>query len=149
MGLYYPANAAENAALVKWCADRIPHVRGGDFGPCQALGVVRRGRMAAVVVFHDWQKAFLTLQVSMASETPAWASRDVLRGMFAYGFLTARANKLWTATPHDAAGVLAFNRGIGMKSEATLGEHFGPKRHAVICRMFRREWEKSRWAMEG
>lgn len=143
--IYYPANPRENEALAAWCADRIPHVRGGTFGPCQAMAVMRGNAVEAVVVFHDWQQSFETLQCSMAAESPRWASAEVLRGLFAYVFKTARANKLWTATPHDAERVLKFNRGIGLKPEGTLGSHFGHKRHAVISRMFRSEWERSRW----
>lgn len=148
MAMLYPATPAENAALVRWCAERIPHVAGGDFGPAQAIGVVRHHRMAAVVVFHEWQPAFGTLQLSMAAETPSWASTAVLRGLFAHAFITQGANKLWTATPHDAERVLKFNRGVGMKAEATLRHHFGAKRHAVICSMLKAEWQRSRWKAE-
>lgn len=146
--IYYPANPAENSALAAWCADRIPHVRGGDFGPCQSVAVLQGNAVAAVVVFHDWQARFDTLQCSMAAETARWASRDVLRGLLGYVFRTARANKLWTAVPHDAERVLRFNRGIGLKPEGTLRSHFGHKRHAIISSMLRSEWERSRWYSE-
>ena len=146
--IYHPANPQENEALAAWCADRIPHVAGGTFGPCQALAVVHEGQVRGVAVFHDWQSRFSTMQCSMASTTPKWARQETLRALFAYVFATAKANKLWTAIPHDAERVLRFNRGIGLKPEATLADHFGPKRHAVICRMKRSEWLRSRWAVE-
>lgn len=147
--IYYPQNRVENDALAEWCADRIPHVRGGSFGACQSMAVMHGDEVRAVVVFHDWQPRAQTLQCSMAANTPRWATREALAGLMFYAFRTAGANKLWTAIPHDAQRVLKFNHGIGLKPEATLASHFGHKRHAVICRMFRAEWEKSRWSPEN
>jgi hypothetical protein len=147
--IYYPQSPLENSALAEWCADRIPHVRGGTFGACQSMAVMNGEDVRAVVVFHDWQPRFLTMQCSMAANTPKWATRDVLRGLMFYVFRTAGANKLWTAIPHDAERVLKFNRGIGLKPEGTLRSHFGHKRHAIICSMLRAEWERSRWCMES
>lgn len=143
--IYYPRNSLENQALAEWCADRIPHVRGGDFGPCQSMAVMQGEAVRAVVVFHDWQPRFATMQCSMAANTPKWATRENLAALLFYVFQTAGANKLWTAIPHDAARVLRFNKGIGLKPEGTLRCHFGHKRHAVICSMLRAEWERSRW----
>jgi hypothetical protein len=146
--IYYPQSPLENSALAEWCADRIPHVRGGSFGACQSMAVMNGDDVRAVVVFHDWQPRFLTMQCSMAANTPKWATRAVLRGLMFYVFRTAGANKLWTAIPHDAERVIKFNRGIGLKPEGTLRSHFGHKRHAIICSMLRAEWERSPWCME-
>lgn len=131
--------------IVSWIAARITHVTGGDFGPCVAAGVVRDGCMVAGVAFHDWQPGCATMQLSMAADSPRWASGDVVRGLFRYAFETAGANKLWTATPHTNERALRFNIGIGMKREATLRHHFGAKSHAVVCSMLRAEWQRSRW----
>jgi hypothetical protein len=147
--IYYPANSRENDALTQWAADRIPHVRGGDFGPCQALAAVAGNSVRAVVVFHDWQPRHLTIQASVAAESPRWATKENLREVFRYAFDTVKANKLWAAVPHDAARVLKFNAGIGLKPEATLRSHFGHKRHAVIGSMMRSEWARSRWHSEA
>ena len=135
-----------DAAVARWVAERIPHVAGGDFGPCAALGVVNgAGGLVAGAVFHDWQAAAGTLQVSMAAATRVWARPAVLETLFFYAFATVGANKLWTATPHTSAAVVRFNEHIGMTREAVLRHHFGPKRHAVVCSMLRSEWERSRW----
>lgn len=141
--IYYPANASENASLMAWCADHIPYVRGRTIGPGQAIASVGGGALLGVAVFHDWQSAFGTLQVSCAAVSPRWAL-DVAQ-MFDYAFTDAKAMKLWAAIPHDNTRALRFNAGLGFKSEATLRHHFGNKRHAVICSMLRQEWARSRW----
>jgi hypothetical protein len=148
MTLYWPRDARENDALAQWCGRRINHVGDVGFGPCRAAAVLRDGHVAAVVVFHDWQEWSKTLQLSMAAESPAWALPGILRQLLAYGFVTAKANKLWTATPHFSERALKFNKGVGLKPEATLRHHFGPKIHAVICAMLQSEWQRSRWNKE-
>jgi RimJ/RimL family protein N-acetyltransferase len=136
-------------ALAQWAADHIPHVRGGDFGPCQAIGVASgsnsEDQLYAVVVFHDYQPRAGTLQFSAAARSPRWATPGVLRGMLAYPFRQLGVFKLWGAIPGDNERALRFNLGIGMRQEATLRHHFGPRRHAVIVSMLRHEYERGRW----
>ncbi|RVT90717.1 hypothetical protein EOD42_23230 [Rhodovarius crocodyli] len=133
----------EAAKVAQWAALRIPHV--SSFGPCQAAAVERHGRTAAVVVFHDWQDVGRSLQVSIAAETPLWASRATLAGLLRYAFVRAGAEVLWSAMPSDNVRAIKFNTGIGFKREAVLRRRFGPKRHAVITSMTRQEWQRSQW----
>mgnify|MGYP002142973199 FL=1 len=144
--IIFARNDAERQALREWAGSRIPNVGKDGFDPgAQCAAVIRNGALAAAVLFHDWQPGARTMQCSMAADTPLWASREVLRGLFAYVFITAGANKLWTAMPHTGERAIRFNVGIGMKREAVLRHHFGPKAHAVICSMMRDEWARSRW----
>ena len=148
MTLVFARTPDEQAAIAAWAAERIEAVRGGDFGPCQAVAVVQGGQVVAVAVFHDWQEQARTLQLSMAAASPRWATADTLRGLFRYAFVTAGAHKMWTATPHTNTRALRFNLGVGMKQEAMLRHHFGPKSHAAICSMIAAEWQRSKWSKE-
>lgn len=130
-----------------WMAARIPHMHGGGFGPAAVAGVMRGNVLAAGVAFHDWQPGCGTLQVSIAGEG-RWASRRVLRELFAYAFQAAGANKLWAAMAHDAPGPLDFNRRLGFRRDGVLRHHFGPGKHAVIASMMREEWRRSPWFQE-
>lgn len=143
--LLFARDENETRLVAEWIVARVPNMRGGGVGPCVAAGVVRDGCMVAGVAFHDWQPGYDTMQLSMAADSPRWASSAVLRGLFRYAFVTAGANKLWTATPHLNERALRFNIGLGMKREATLRHHFGAKSHAVVCSMLRAEWQRSRW----
>ena len=144
--LIFAANDIERLQLSLWAGERIPAVGDLGFGECQAAGVLRRGALAAAVIFHEWQPRARTLQLSMAADTPQWATRDVIRGLFRYAFCDAGAHKLWTAMPAANERAIRFNLGVGFKREATLRHHFGPGAHAVICSMLEREWRHSRWA---
>lgn len=131
--------------LAAWAAARIEHVGADGFGPCWAVGVARGKALAAVVVFHDWQPALGTVQLSCAAVTPRWASRAVVRAILGAAFggaLGASARKVWTATPAGNERAVKFNLGVGFKREAVLREHFGPKVHAVICGMMARDFRR-------
>lgn len=128
-------------AVASWTAKRIPHMHGGTFGPCAAIGVVSdANEMLAGVVFHGWMPDYHTIQLSMAADSPRWARRGAIAGLLSYPFQQLGAWKLWTATPHTNERAIRFNKGIGFEQEAVLARHFG-KEHAVICRMFRHQYE--------
>lgn len=59
---------------------------GDGFGNCAALGVVKDGRLAAGVVYHNWRPSAGVIEMSAASEDRRWLRRPVLRAMFAYPF---------------------------------------------------------------
>lgn len=127
-----------DADISKWVAERIPHVT--DFGPCAALGVVT-DRLIAGIVFHDYQPECKTIQLSMAADSPTWASKEIIKELLSYPFNQLGVQKVWTATPHTNERAIKVNKKIGFKQEAVLARHFGD-RHAVICRMFKRDYER-------
>jgi len=139
----------QHKALVEWAAARIPHVEPRDLAVGQAFAVMKGDRMQAVVVYHSYSARWSTIQVTAASDTRLWAHPDNLKAVLQYPFDVAQVNKLWTATPIDLEAVWRFDLHLGMKREAVLRDQFGPKRHAVICSMLKKEWRKSRWFTGG
>ncbi len=130
-----------DADVAEWVAARIPHVESDGFGKCVGVGVVgQTGSLMAGVVFHDYQPACGTVQLSCAADTPKWASRKIVRAILHVPFMQYACNKVWTATPHQNERAIKFNKGIGFRPEATLRHQFGPKQHAVICSMLRSEY---------
>lgn len=128
--------------IAAWVAERIPHVRGHDFGPCAAIGVVSNDKILAGIVYHDYQEQFRTIQLSMAAENPMWARRSIIAGLLHYPFEQLGCFKVWTGTPADNEAALKVNIHIGFKREAVLAHHFGPKRHGVVCRMLLPDYQR-------
>jgi RimJ/RimL family protein N-acetyltransferase len=129
-----------DAFVAQWVVDRIPHAE--HFGPASALGVIDKdGKAVAGVVYHDFIPAYGTLQLSMVAETPRWATRSILKELLTYPFEQLGVRKVWTATPLKNQRALRFNKGIGFKQEAVLANHYGDD-HAVICRMFKKQFEQ-------
>lgn len=71
--------------IAEWVADRIPGCERG-FGECQALGVEREGRIAAGVVYHNWNPDARVIELSAASETRHWLQRRIMRALLEYPF---------------------------------------------------------------
>lgn len=137
--------------LAAWAAAHIGHV-GRGFGPCQAIGLAAgtdpedaSAQLYAVIVWHDWQPLHKTMQLSVASRSPKWVHRDILRALFHYPFVQCNCFKIWVAMPHDNARAIRFNLGLGFRAEGTLRHHFGPGRHAVIQGLLEQEWRFTPW----
>jgi RimJ/RimL family protein N-acetyltransferase len=129
-----------DANIAAWVQARIPNIT--SFGQCSALGVISGdGKPLAGIVFHDYQPAYGTIQISMAAESPRWASRRIIGEILSYPFKQLGVRKIWTATPLKNERAIRFNKGIGFKQEAVLANQFGDD-HAVICRMFKKQFEQ-------
>jgi hypothetical protein len=79
------SDPALNAALAKWCSDRI---WGDDrtFSECRCMGVEHKGKLVAVVVAHNWDPHAGVIELSGASESRLWLTRPVLNEMYHYAF---------------------------------------------------------------
>lgn len=132
----------EDAAVGDWVARRIPHMYGEKFKNFVAIGVEMDGKPIAGVVYSDWVPQAETMQLSMAADTPRWATKGVIRGLLHYPFEQQRVNKLWTSTPAKNERAIKFNLGVGFTREAILRHQYGRKNHAVICSMLANEYRK-------
>lgn len=136
--------------LAAWASQQIPQMRGMSFGPCQAIGVAsgpnEDDELYAVVVFHDYQPACRSIQLSAAARSPKWMTKGVARAVLFYPFMQLNCFRVWGATPHTNLRAIRLNRGLGFKVDGTLRHAFGPGVHAVMVSMTRPEYLKSRWA---
>jgi hypothetical protein len=129
--------------IAAWVAERIPHVRGGSFGPCAAIGVISGDRLLAGVVFHALQPDYQTMQLSMAAGSPMWARRDIVAGLLHYAFEQNPVYSLNTVTPPENEAALKVNKHIGLQRKTIIPHYFGKKRHAVVCQMTKPEYLKA------
>ncbi len=144
--IFGSATPPGNSTLAKWAAQFMPLVDEEPeypFGPCQCVGVAREGerRPIAVVVFHDFQPLYRTLQISMAASTPMWARPATIAEILAIPFEKYGLRKVYTMIPTTSARVIRFNEHLGFKCEARLRHHFAPKVHAAVMGMMRKEYD--------
>ena len=137
----------KDEAVAAWVARRIPHVGPTGFGPCRAVAIANGGRPLGAVVFHDYQPAHGTVQISMAATSPMWAQPQTVRDLLSIPFIQYGVRKVWTCIPADNERAIRFNWGIGMTCEAKLSHHLGTKRAAWIFGMMRNEFD-ARWALK-
>lgn len=127
--------------IAAWVATRIPHVNTFGAENSRAFGVVCDDTLVAGVVFNEYQPDYGTIAVSVAADTPRWAARGIIKGILSYPFEQLNVNKLWSAMMHTNERAIRFNKGIGFTQEAVLRDHFGPRKHAVITRMLRSDYQ--------
>jgi hypothetical protein len=75
---------------------RIPHMRGQDWGPYTALGVVRRGKLVGGVVYHC-HRGF-DVQIGAAFDQVGWALPGTLRALCVYPFLEMKVQRVSVLT---------------------------------------------------
>ena len=129
--------------VAEWVAARIPHMHGGSFGPCEAIGVgnSQTGEMYAGVVFHEYQPEYRNIQLSMAADSPLWATKDTIKALLEYPFKRLGVFMVWTCTPVENVRALKVNEHIGFKRKPIVPHAYGPKKHAQICQMTAPEFE--------
>jgi RimJ/RimL family protein N-acetyltransferase len=132
--------------VAAWVASLLPQIDGDeDFGPYTAIGVTSEsGDPSAGVVFHNFVPRYRGLEITMASVTPRWVTRDVLRGIMAYPFEQLDCVAVRTVTPRKNKAALRFNRKMGFKIDGVMRRGFGSQ-DAIVCSMLAKEWRASRF----
>ncbi len=128
--------------LVRWAEQRLDVVRDQGFPEgARAIGVqAADGQIMGVVVFHDYQPAYRTIQVSAVADDPRWMrARSAFQLMFRYAFDVCGADKIYSLTPAKNGRALRFVWGLGFKPEAVLKRQFG-RDDAVVSALVREEF---------
>ncbi len=95
-------------AMARWAGERLGIK---DFGSCTTIGVIRNGELAAVLVYNNYQ--WPNIEMSLATSTPYWASREVLAGIFRYPFVQLRCKRV--------TAVMAESNAMGREFVVRLG----------------------------
>lgn len=118
----------QDAAVADWVLARIPHMAGGDFGPCVAIGIATdAGVLVAGAVYHGYVRFpdGGDIQMSMAADTARWARTGVIRALLHYPFVQAGCHRITTLTPAHNERALRINRGLGFEFEGRVRRGFG------------------------
>jgi RimJ/RimL family protein N-acetyltransferase len=124
-----------------WVADKIPEANHG-FKEATAIGVVSQGKLIAGVVYNEWQPDYKTIQLSIAATSSMWARPEIIRGLLDYPFYQVDCFKCWMVIPSDNAASLKMTDKVGFVKEGIMAHQYGKKRHAVLKRMFKNDYER-------
>lgn len=75
----------DNAGVSAWVASHIPGCNRG-FERATAIGVAKDGQLIGGTVFHNWSPEAGVIEMSSASTSPHWLTKDMLRAIFGYVF---------------------------------------------------------------
>lgn len=139
----------EKQGAAAWLAARLPDVGAIPPDKAQFAIVVRDAAPAAVVAYSLWNPVARTIQMTIAAETPRWATRAAVSELLAYPFEKAGVFKIWLSVEESNERSLRFTRGIGFRKEAKLPHQFGPERAAIVLGMTLPWWQGSKWSVRN
>lgn len=139
--------AGADRFVAAWVA-RALDVDPAEFGPCSACGVALGGRLVAGVVYNEYRimRAGSSIQASIASTTPRWASRAVLRDLFAYPFVQMGVSRLWASTSRKNKRARGFLERLGFRFEGIARRAYDGAVDAALYSMLPAE---CRWIGRG
>jgi RimJ/RimL family protein N-acetyltransferase len=132
--------------VAEWMAPRLPCIAGPeDFGPYRAVGIVRDGEMVGGILYNNFHPTYQHIEMSIATTGPGWATRPILRALFAVPFEQYGVRRVGALTPHTGP-VVAINMlpRLGFVREGTLRHWYAQGRHAAVFSMTVDEYRK-RW----
>lgn len=144
MPVYYPQTPEEKDAALQWAGSRIPY---SDFVLTgEPIVIVRHNQPAAVAVYHDYRDG-PGIEMSIAAETPLWATRQAISALLAYPFIQLGTRRVTAVTHQRNKRINRFLKGIGFRKEGTMLDAYEDG-HAVVFGMTRRWFMNSRWHYE-
>lgn len=134
----------DNVLVPLWVEAHLPEGMSGPFGPCQAMAVEHEGDVVAGFVFHNWDPASGTMEMSGASTTPRWGTRYVVRAGMEYVFDTCGCQMLYTKQRLDNRAARSGLLKLG-GSEVIVPRMFGRETHGTIVTLTDDQWRSSRF----
>lgn len=127
-------------ALSRWAGDRL----GIDYwGPCQTIGIIRHGKLAAVAVFHQFRKP--SIEISFVTADKQWATPQTVRGILRYPFIQLGCKRLTAITEATNQSTRTFLCRLGFREEGYHPDSF-ESGDAVSYGLLRRD--ATRWLAE-
>lgn len=134
--------------MAHWVAEHIPHmaVRIPDFGYGEvfgmgvAIGVAdSEGFLVGGVVYHNYDPYFRSMELSCASTTPRWVTREIICALLRYNFGQAQCRRITSVVPRKSTSARRFLEGLGFKREGCVRFGFGSD-HAIVYGLLVEEW---------
>lgn len=133
-----------DAIVAAWVAEELgkPVER---FGPCSAVGVVYQEQLVAGVVYNNYQRYVegAVIEGSIAATNPKWATRKVLRDIFAYPFDQMKVTRFHVICKKSNKHARKFVIRLGFKMDGVARCLWEGKHDAVVYSMLPSE---NRWS---
>ncbi len=125
-----------DALIADWVSARAPHAENG-FEKFVAIGVEDGGIFVAGCVYNDYYPG-VSMHVSIASTSPKWCNRRVLKALFDYPFGQMKVKRLTAYTGSRMVSVRKFLERLGFRQEGIMRQGFADD-DAVIYGMLKHE----------
>jgi len=128
----------EDEIVGKWVGERIAHA---NFGSFVSIGLCEDQKLIAAVIYHNYIKEYGNIELSMAADSPRWATPESIGALLHYPFVRLGCNRVTTCTPASNRRALKFNKGIGFIEEGVIRKGYGAE-DMVICGLLKEEAQR-------
>lgn len=125
--IVYPRSIAENNALKAWVEERVVEYKSGNFTIC--VGIERQGKLVAVVAWDNWRG--VSVEVTIAADSPRWATRQTIATLLSYPFLQLKCQRVTSFVRKGNKRARRLNEGLGFKLEGRMRDA-GPNLETVL-----------------
>ncbi len=129
--------------VARWVRDQLKDQGDYSFDPCVAIGVVRNGELVAGVVYSNYRHG--NIEITMASKSPRWASRENMAALLGYPFNQLKCRRVTCIVKATNHPVREFLCRLGFKEEGICRQAYDDGTDAVLLGMLRSE---CRWLAE-
>lgn len=131
--------------LLPWAAKRMPHIQDPKlFGLCKTIGIMtgpeKDARLMAVAVYHQFEPAYQSCQVSVASSNPRWVFS--IATVLGIPFIQYDCLRVCFMIAHTDQRSIQCAKRFGFTQEGVLRWGFGYKIHGVVMSMLRYEYDR-------
>jgi RimJ/RimL family protein N-acetyltransferase len=137
--IVYPRSVVENDGLKAWIEQRLPEYRSGSSTIC--VGVERAGKLVAVIAWDGYREG-TSVDVSIAADSPRWASRQTITSLLMYPFGQLGVRRINSYVYKSNKRSRKFNEGIGFKLEGKLRDCGNNNEPLLLFGMTRRDFIK-------
>lgn len=110
-----------------------------------SIGVIDpRGRLIAGIVYHNYDPDAGTIEMSLASISARWLSRETVRRMYKYPFLELGCQMVYARVRADDERLLRQIASLNY-SLIKVPRMFGRDVDAVLCLLTREAWEDNKF----
>lgn len=129
--------------LLDWIAVRIPHLGLGHnwHGRARAIGIGEDGKILAAVAISGMDTHNWNAELSIASDTPRWATRGALKKILSYPFDQLGLGRVTAVCLSSNARAINLNRKLGFKEEGRMRRAAGDD-DVIIMGLLKEEAER-------
>ncbi len=117
---------------------------GEKLGPSVAVGFATQQGLQGAVVYHSYREQYKSVEASIASISPRWATKEAIRFMFWLPFVNMGVERIQTAVRKKNRHAVTFNRRLGLVYEGKGRKAFGDD-DALVYSILKEEWKASKW----
>ena len=126
--------------VANWVMDKLPiQPKGRTFGAYRSIGVLYKGDLVAGVVYNSLTDDMRDCHMTIASSSPHWAGRLVLRALFDYPFNQLGVARVTATTNQKNKKSKDLLKRLGFMHEGCIRYYYNPNEGALIYGMLKSE----------